>query len=159
MEKSIKFQKKDSATSPEKKLFCFITNSAESTEKIGVRIAKEIKKKKIRCVVFYGPFGAGKTTMIRGIIKGLTGKKDVVSPSFIIVNEYTTKDMCIYHCDFYRIKSCIELESFGFREYLEKGLLLIEWPETATDKIPENSLKISMEFLELNKRKITILFP
>ncbi|HOL34857.1 MAG TPA: tRNA (adenosine(37)-N6)-threonylcarbamoyltransferase complex ATPase subunit type 1 TsaE [bacterium] len=141
-----------------KKILVFETNSAKETEKLGFKIAHMIKKYGIRCAIFTGPFGSGKTTIIRGIIKKLTGKNHVTSPSFTLVCEYTEGEFPVFHCDFYRIKSPVELESFGFKEY-EKGLLLIEWPESAYEKIPENSLKVMMSFVSLTRRKITIIFP
>ncbi|MGB9641700.1 MAG: tRNA (adenosine(37)-N6)-threonylcarbamoyltransferase complex ATPase subunit type 1 TsaE [Candidatus Ratteibacteria bacterium] len=136
----------------------FETTSPEETEKLGFKIADMIKKYGIRCAVFTGPFGSGKTTIIRGIIKKITGKNHVVSPSFTLVCEYTEGEFPVFHCDFYRIKSPIELESFGFKEY-EKGLLLIEWPESAFEKIPENALKVIMNFINLKRRKITVVLP
>ncbi|MCM8821512.1 MAG: tRNA (adenosine(37)-N6)-threonylcarbamoyltransferase complex ATPase subunit type 1 TsaE [Candidatus Omnitrophica bacterium] len=156
MEKKLKYAEKNSNTSPEKKLLCFKTNSSKSTEILGRKLAQWIKKHKVVCVIFSGPFGSGKTTMIRGVIKGLTGINNITSPSFAIVNQYSKGKTTVYHFDFYRITSAIELESFGFSEYIDSGLLLIEWPEVAMEKIPAKSIKVTLEFLDLKRRKITI---
>ncbi len=159
MVKKSVYRKKNSDTFHRTNPLCLETDSAESTEKLGRRLAEWLRKHNIGCVVFTGPFGSGKTTMIRGIIKNLTGRNDVSSPSFTIVNEYSDGKVPVYHFDFYRIKNSDELESFGFREYADKGLLLIEWPEAVLKNMPAKSLRINIEFLGLNRRKITITFP
>ncbi|MCM8805850.1 MAG: tRNA (adenosine(37)-N6)-threonylcarbamoyltransferase complex ATPase subunit type 1 TsaE [Candidatus Omnitrophica bacterium] len=153
-----KYPKRNSNIS-HKKSFCFQSSSERETESIGTRIAGWIKKYCIQCVIFIGPFGSGKTTLIRGIVKSLTGKNDVSSPSFTIVHEYKYGKSYIYHFDFYRIKHFFELESFGFREYTEKGLVLVEWPEVAIEKIPDRSMKVLIDFIGLKKRKIKIILP
>ncbi|HPP66863.1 MAG TPA: tRNA (adenosine(37)-N6)-threonylcarbamoyltransferase complex ATPase subunit type 1 TsaE [bacterium] len=152
-----KYVKKISGIFLEKtKEFFVQTGSPEETENIGCLLAKWVKKHRINCVIFVGPFGTGKTTMIRGMIRYLTGENIITSPSFSIVNEYISKDFSIFHFDFYRIKSPQELESFGFSQYLDKGLLLIEWPEIGVNKIPLKFIKVSMEFDGLKSRNITI---
>ncbi|MCM8763966.1 MAG: tRNA (adenosine(37)-N6)-threonylcarbamoyltransferase complex ATPase subunit type 1 TsaE [Candidatus Omnitrophica bacterium] len=158
MAKKPEYVEKSSDTFLEKKIFHFETNSSKSTEMLGRKLAKWIKKYKVRCVIFLGPFGSGKTTMIRGVIKSLTGITNIPSPSFSIVNQYSKGKMIVYHFDFYRIKNAVELESFGFSEYIDNGLLLIEWPEVAMEKIPAKALKVTMNFLGLKRRKITIAF-
>ncbi|MCM8824671.1 MAG: tRNA (adenosine(37)-N6)-threonylcarbamoyltransferase complex ATPase subunit type 1 TsaE [Candidatus Omnitrophica bacterium] len=150
--------KKNLNISLKQKPASFQTSSPELTEMLGMKLAKWIKRHRVGCVVFLGPFGSGKTTMIRGVIKGLTGLNNITSPSFTIVNQYAKGKMNVYHFDFYRIKNATELESFGFSEYIDSGLLLIEWPEVAMEKIPPKSLKVTMEFLGLKRRKITIGF-
>ncbi len=159
MEQKVKHSKKNSVIFPKSKEICLMAKSSEETEKIGEIIAGWIKKHNINCLIFTGPFGSGKTTIIKGIIRKLTGKSNITSPSFTIVNQYSTNKISIFHFDFYRIKNQEELESFGFSEYIEKGILLIEWPEAAIKKVPQNSLKISMEFSGLKQRKITISPP
>ncbi|MCM8815939.1 MAG: tRNA (adenosine(37)-N6)-threonylcarbamoyltransferase complex ATPase subunit type 1 TsaE [Candidatus Omnitrophica bacterium] len=160
MVNKLNYKKKNSNISSKTKILSIRTFSSKETEKLGIKIAQEIiKKLRIKCVIFFGPFGAGKTTMIKGIITGLTGRKDISSPSFIIVNEYAKDKLPVYHFDFYRLKNSDELESFGFKEYLNKGVVLVEWPEAAIKKLPKESLKIRMEFIDLNSRKITITLP
>ncbi len=151
--------KKNSSISVKKKILCFETKNEKATEKLGEKIAGIMKKEGLSCAVLIGPFGAGKTTLIRGIVQSLTGRKKVTSPSFVIVNEYEGRGHRVFHFDFYRIKSAQELESFGFREYTEKGILLIEWGEVALERIDEKTMKIFLNFSGLNSRKIKIILP
>lgn len=86
----------------------------------------------------------GKTALIRGICKGLLCKDDVLSPTFAIVHEYKGK-YPIYHFDMYRIKNYDDLYSTGFFEYINNGILLIEWSENIDNIIPSNSIKITIK--------------
>jgi len=135
----------------------FVTRSGPETERLGTRIAKILEPGGFSCVVFKGEFGAGKTTMIRGIVRHLTGKDQVFSPSFIFLNEYEGT-VPIFHFDFYRMKNPGELETIGFREYAGKGLLLIEWPENAIAQLPPRSIEVTLEYVSLTKRRITLDF-
>jgi tRNA threonylcarbamoyladenosine biosynthesis protein TsaE len=108
-------------------------------------------------IAFYGGMGVGKTTFITAICK-LLGTVDLVSsPTFAIVNEYdTSKGMPVYHFDFYRIKSPIELMDIGFDEYCSSdAYCFIEWPDKASEIIPEDFLTINMEEVDDHKRIIS----
>jgi tRNA threonylcarbamoyladenosine biosynthesis protein TsaE len=120
-------------------------NKENSHFNYGIRELKEAAKwviesagkDKLWC--FKGEMGAGKTTLIAAICKELEVVGDVNSPTFSLVNEYTTrKDDLIYHFDFYRIKSIEEVYDIGFETYFDSGkICLIEWPEKI-DSILEN---------------------
>jgi|MesohylFT_1024984.scaffolds.fasta_scaffold00011_6 tRNA threonylcarbamoyladenosine biosynthesis protein TsaE len=86
---------------------------------------------KDRLWCFKGEMGAGKTTLIASICKELNVVGDVNSPTFSLVNEYTTREGdIVYHFDFYRIKSIQEVYDIGFETYFDSGkICLIEWPE------------------------------
>ena len=97
----------------------------------------------VQCYAFYAPMGAGKTTFIKAICEELGVKDVITSPTFAIVNEYTSGDDSplrgapIYHFDFYRIKKLEELYDMGAEEYFYSGCLcLMEWPELAEDILP-----------------------
>lgn len=110
-------------------------------------------------VAFYGGMGVGKTTFITVLCK-LLGTEDLVSsPTFAIVNEYnTTQNIPIYHFDFYRIKSFIELMDIGFNEYCRTdAYCFIEWPDKADEIIPEDFLKIQMEEVDDHKRALSFV--
>jgi len=91
-----------------------------------------------RIFIFKGELGAGKTTLIKALCKELNVVGLTNSPSFSIVNEYTTAngDM-IYHFDFYRIKNIAEIFDIGYEEYFYSGhYCFIEWPEVAEQILP-----------------------
>jgi tRNA threonylcarbamoyladenosine biosynthesis protein TsaE len=107
---------------------------------------------------FYGELGSGKTTMIKGIAIGLGVKEEnlVKSPSFIMINEYKGR-YPIYHIDLYRIKNTEEILSIGLDDYLYgDGVCLIEWAEKAEKELPENIIKVELEVINPEERKITI---
>lgn len=109
-------------------------------------------------IAFYGEMGVGKTTFITAICS-LLGAEDLVSsPTFAIVNEYeTSTSIPIFHFDFYRIKSPIELMDIGFNEYCtSRAYCFIEWPDKAEEIIPDDFIKVKME--EVNERKRNLLF-
>lgn len=120
----------------------FETHCTHETEKLGEKLAKSLKENDI--IAFYGNMGMGKTAFIRGICKGLECLDDVSSPTFAIVHEY--KGMYpIYHFDMYRIQNYDDLYSTGFFEYLNNGILLIEWSENIESIIPNNAIKITLQ--------------
>lgn len=102
-------------------------------------------------ICFYGPMGAGKTTLIKAVCEQLGVTDSVVSPTFAIINEYSDGNgNPIYHFDFYRINKIEEVYDFGYEEYFysTQGTCLIEWPELVEDILPlENVVrfKISLD--------------
>lgn len=80
-----------------------------------------------------GPLGAGKTSLARGILKGLGYLGEVASPSFAIVHPYDPPDvqLPLLHCDFYRLNSPDEAEQLGLDDYHDNGAIIVEWPEKA----------------------------
>ncbi len=100
-------------------------------------------------VVFLsGELGAGKTTLARGILRGLGHTGKVKSPSFALVEPYTISRLYLYHFDFYRFSDPRELGDAGFREYFNpESVCLVEWPENAAGMLPpadlRNSLKVT----------------
>jgi tRNA threonylcarbamoyladenosine biosynthesis protein TsaE len=103
-----------------------------------------------------GDLGAGKTTLLKAICKELGVIDEVNSPTYSIVNEYKTQgNETIYHFDLYRIKSEIELYDLGFEEYLNsKSKCFIEWPKIAKEFLPHHYHAITIEHLNMGKRKM-----
>lgn len=96
---------------------------------------------------FYGKMGAGKTTFIKAICRELGVKDVITSPTFSIVNEYTSSltGEPIYHFDFYRIKRLEEVYDMGYEEYFYSGYLcLIEWPELIENLLPEDAVRVEI---------------
>ena len=100
-------------------------------------------------LLFNGPMGSGKTTLIKAIVRKLGCDDSVSSPSFSLVNEYEIKDSVVYHFDFYRIKNEIEAFDIGFEDYLREDVwCFIEWGENIPNLIPNNVNLIN--FTEIN---------
>ena len=99
-----------------------------------------------KIILISGEMGAGKTTLIKQILIGLNVIDNISSPTFSIINEYTTKTKdLVYHMDLYRINKIEELEEIGFFEYLESGnLCFIEWGDIIEDIIGENYNKFKL---------------
>ncbi|MBQ1716806.1 MAG: tRNA (adenosine(37)-N6)-threonylcarbamoyltransferase complex ATPase subunit type 1 TsaE, partial [Ruminococcus sp.] len=104
----------------------FITNSAEETEQLGERIASKLKGMEV--IALFGGLGMGKTAFTRGLARGLGADDVVSSPTFALVNEYSGR-VPVYHFDMYRVTSWDDLYSTGFFDYLDTGVLVIEWSE------------------------------
>lgn len=97
-------------------------------------------------VAFYGPMGAGKTTLIKDLCHRMGVTDEVNSPTFAIVNEYVTEEgEPVYHFDFYRIKKLEEAYDIGYENYFYSGnLCLIEWPELIEPLLPERYLRVDI---------------
>lgn len=97
-------------------------------------------------VAFYGPMGAGKTTLIKDLCHHMGVTDEVNSPTFAIVNEYVTdQGESVYHFDFYRIKKLEEAYDIGYENYFYSGrLCLIEWPELIEPLLPERYLRVDI---------------
>ena len=108
-----------------------------------------------RVFAFYGEMGAGKTTFIKAICEELGVEDVITSPTFAIVNEYTSSDGPIYHFDIYRIKKLEEVYDMGFEDYFYSGALcFIEWPELIEEVLPEDAVKVSIKEEEDGTRAI-----
>ncbi len=97
-------------------------------------------------VLFRAEMGGGKTTLIREIVEQLSSTDTVTSPTFAIVNQYSTlKGENIYHFDMYRIAKIEEAYDFGCEEYLSSGdLCLIEWPEQIEELLPDDAMVVEI---------------
>ena len=109
-------------------------------------------------VALVGELGAGKTCLTQGIARGLgiPESYQVTSPTFTLMNEYPGKT-ALYHLDMYRLSGVRELEEMGYEEYLGgDGVLVIEWAEKIRDILPDETLFISLTYLDENRREIDI---
>ena len=124
-------------------------------DKVSKIIIELIKQKNI--VLFSGPIGSGKTTLIKNVMYDLGCYEPVSSPTFSVINEYEIGYKLIYHMDLYRIKQKDELYEIGFKEYLRNGnLCLIEWPEIAIKMIDKDFIHIKLKEITKTKRSIEI---
>lgn len=119
--------------------------------------AKIISHAPSKTLCFFGPMGAGKTTLIKAIVKELGGTDMGSSPTFGIVNEYEHKDggVLAYHFDFYRIENETEALDLGFEEYLDQNTwVFIEWPERIEGLLPEDCTRLTLAIIDKDTRRL-----
>ncbi len=132
-----------------------ITDSPEATIAFGRELGKELKGNEV--IALYGELGAGKTTLIKGIVQGLGIEKEVKSPSFVIITEYQSGEKIVYHIDLYRIVSQKEVEGIGLADYLiAPGVKLIEWAEKIEEFLPPETKRITIKVISKERREIQI---
>ena len=109
-------------------------------------------------VALHGEMGAGKTTFVHAVCDELGVQNAVSSPTFSIINEYTTAaGKTIYHLDLYRLKSAQEAIDAGVEDCFYSGnLCLVEWPEIAPSIFPENTLHVHIQIKGNNERLLQI---
>lgn len=93
-------------------------------------------------VVLTGELGSGKTKFVQGVLKHFNMEDEISSPTFTIVNEYTSDKTNVYHFDVYRLEDSDEFYAMGGDEYFSKGICLIEWGEMIEDVLPKPYIKI-----------------
>lgn len=124
--------------------FAVITNGEEETILLGVKIASSLKPGDV--IALYGDLGSGKTRLAKGICEGLKVSDLVNSPTFMLVNEYSSQIVgTVYHFDLYRMKTENEILDMGFKDYLnDYAVILIEWPEHIERQLPAKTIKIHL---------------
>ena len=128
-----------------------ITNSAQETEQLGERLAKQLNG--AETIALFGGLGMGKTAFTRGLCRGLGTGEVVSSPTFALVNEYTGR--CpVYHFDMYRVTSWDDLYSTGFFDYEGNGVLVIEWSENIEGALPGDAIRVTIERGEHDDQRV-----
>ena len=118
------------------------THSPEETRALAERVATRLEGGTV--VAFFGDLGAGKTTFVSGLAKGLQLNADVHSPTFSLVNEYHG-EKSLYHFDMYRVETWEDLLLTGFFDYYDQGeILACEWSENIENALPENTIRITI---------------
>src|SRR3990172_2799192 len=133
-----------------------ITSSPTETKEWAKAIAKATAPPKV--LALYGGLGAGKTTFIQGLAKGLGIRGRVLSPIFIFIRHYKlSKGYKFYHVDLYRLDSEKDVEAIGLNEILQdkNAIVAIEWPEKIENLLPKGTIIIKIEELDETKRKLT----
>jgi len=103
-----------------------------------------------------GELGAGKTTLVRGLLHALGYRGRVKSPTYTLVEPYEDLRLNVYHFDFYRFKDRTEWLSSGFREYFNAdSLCIVEWPERAGDLIAPPDLEIHLRYQDEARSALT----
>lgn len=133
----------------------FLTNCPEETKKLGEKIGEKLKGDEI--IALFGELGAGKTTLIKGIVVGFGIKKVVKSPSFVMITEYEEGRKKIYHIDLYRLRGEKETEEIGLFDYLNyPGVKVIEWADKVENFLPKGTIRINLRIISEKKREIII---
>lgn len=132
----------------------YITHSPAETEAVGEALAKTLRPGTV--LAFRGDLGAGKTAFTRGLGRGLGCTERVTSPTYTIVNEYTSGRLPLFHFDMYRLRSSEDLFDIGWEDYLERGgVCAVEWSENVADAL-DGAIRITIEKTGDDSRKITI---
>ena len=117
--------------------------------------------KSYNVVTLSGDLGAGKTSLVKQLLKAYNvADPDVVtSPSFNLLNIYDVADFEVWHYDLYRLNSVSEVLQLNFEEALQQKLTLIEWPELILSHVPENNhINIQIEFAANQSRIYTVKY-
>lgn len=134
-----------------------ISHSLDDLSETAQKILQSCGESKL--FMFYGDLGAGKTTLIQMLCSTLGYTDEVTSPTFSLINEYSTPEQKIYHMDLYRIKNVEEAFDIGLEEYLySDAYCFIEWPQVIIEILQETyyEVKISVDnsfnrIIEINK--------
>lgn len=132
----------------------FQTHSDEETVELGERIASQLPAR--ATVLLIGNLGAGKTTLAKGIVKGLGAAQpeEVSSPTFTLIHEYSPS---VYHIDLYRLDRPEEVDTLGLDEIFDRNaVVLVEWGERFPERMPEDRIEIRITTTGENDRSIVM---
>ncbi len=127
----------------------------------GAELARKLPDKEGCVITLQGDLGAGKTTLVRGLLQSLGHKGIVKSPTYTLVEPYQLSGRDIYHFDLYRLGEPDELEYIGFRDYFSPAsVCLLEWPEKGESYVPPADIQLTISISNVS-RKINLksLFP
>ena len=131
-----------------------MSESYEETRNIGKVIGKMAFAGSV--IALCGELGSGKTTLTQGIAEGLDVHSFVTSPTFVIVNQYKGR-LPLYHIDTYRLRSLDDMYELGYEEFFYgDGVTVIEWAQKVEPLLPEEYLRVELEYVSESERKITI---
>jgi len=127
-----------------------------ATAAAGARLARHLRPGD--AILLSGDLGAGKTTLVRGLLHELGHEGEVPSPTFAIVQPYEEVDPPVWHADLYRIESAGELDELGL-DSLAHAALVVEWPERAGADAWPDALRLSLAITGATERRLTAEVP
>jgi tRNA threonylcarbamoyladenosine biosynthesis protein TsaE len=143
---------------PEQVIAEAITQSAEETTQWGREFAKRLQPPVL--VLLTGDLGSGKTTLTKGIVAGLGAatEDEVTSPTFTLVHVYGAESAAkVYHADLYRIESFHDFETLGLEDVFAKpAVVILEWSERFPLQFPWPQVRLKLEHLGADARRITV---
>lgn len=135
----------------------YTTKTFHQTQQLGEAFAQKLKEGD--SVFLYGDLGAGKTTFIQGLAKGLGIQRRIISPTFIIMRTYDLpNDKHFYHIDLYRTQTQEDIEGLGIQEIFSDthAIVAIEWPEKLEKFSPKKRWEIYFKTVKETEREISI---
>jgi tRNA threonylcarbamoyladenosine biosynthesis protein TsaE len=132
-----------------------LAHDAAQMEDIGEDLASRLRDGMLVSLV--GPLGSGKTTLVKGIAKGLLITDVIVSPSYVLAREYVGR-LALHHIDAYRVGSLAELAEVGLDAYLppDRGVTVVEWPERIDGLVEASDALVEIEFLDDGSRRVEL---
>ena len=114
-----------------------------ATARLGATIAAALRRGDF--IALFGPLGAGKSTLARGLVRALAGDdEEVPSPTFTLIQLYDGPDFPLAHLDLYRLKRPDEAWELGLEDALADGAAVVEWPERLGDDLPADRLEVAL---------------
>lgn len=139
----------------------FLSESPEATLAWAARLGATLKPPLV--IALFGPLGAGKTLVAKGIAAGLGVREVVTSPTFILINEYGLPDGGrLYHVDCYRLRdkktgeAVAAVKALGLEELFDRGIVLIEWADAVRPLLPAERVDITLADAGPGRRRITL---
>lgn len=131
-----------------------VTSSEDETKSLGRDIAGRLRRGDV--LALYGDLGAGKTVLTKGIGAALgIPEHQINSPTFTLINEYTSPELPLYHFDAYRIESPEEFFDLGYEDYFfGEGVCIVEWAGKVEQLLPDGAVRLRLEHAEAGRRRL-----
>ena len=129
-----------------------------ATDAFATQLAAALTRANLNaCIALHGNLGAGKTTLVRHLLRALGVEGRIKSPTYAVVESYTVRAGEVWHFDFYRFSDPREWEDAGFRDiFASAGLKLCEWPQNAAGVMSTPDLELDIQVDDTEQRQVTI---